>query len=255
MAISATPNPREDGTIFGVPFKFSYEKYAYILPDGEEFARERYDEMTEYVMKNLPKFELAVLGEVSKKIKPPEPVMTGDWGDIIRAATEDMVDDLMDKAIRENERNATTASTASTASTGSTITVEKLVADIADAEQAIKAIKSKETQSRERANVRYQIEQENKKIQLKWDKDFNRRVLDIVRRCVEQGQVAVATYEKIGSYDPSVMNATTIGDKVKHHTITYPRGMSAAEAYMNVREQVEKVVKTTTEPPRLHRIP
>jgi len=128
-------------------------------------------------------------------------------------------------------------------------------ASIVDIEQMVnRASQSQhDRRSRERANARYQIEQENKKIQLKWDKDFNRRVLDIVRRCVEEGTVHVAMMTGLGlaSYDKPV----SIGDKIEHHTIVYPRHMTAAAAYMNVREQVEKVVKTTMEPPRLHKIP
>lgn len=186
MAIMPHPAPRSNGTIYGVPFLFSMEKYGYTLPDGKEFAYEEYDAMTEYVINNLPKFEKAVL----------------------------------------------------------------------DADNDDSRVKSRDSQSRERANTRFQIEQENKKIQLRWDKEFNRKVLDLVRRCVEEGTVHAAKMKSLSTADMQWTDADTrdtVG--VERYTIVYPRHMTSNAAYMNVREQAEKIVKTTMEPPKLHRIP
>jgi hypothetical protein len=97
---------------------------------------------------------------------------------------------------------------------------------------------------------RPEIEKRNRQVQLKWDKEFNAKVLNLVTKVIEQGQVHVAKMDTINLYSPDSEDKYVDG-KVEHHTITYPKHMERSEAYHSVRAQAEKIIRTTMPPPML----
>lgn len=96
---------------------------------------------------------------------------------------------------------------------------------------------------------RAKIAIENQKIQLKWDKEFNRKVLDLVRQCIECGSVVVATNRM--SVVPSDTTATETLNMMEQRLIIYPNHMPGKQAYAYVRTEAERIVRDNTIPPQL----
>jgi len=94
---------------------------------------------------------------------------------------------------------------------------------------------------------------ENKKRQLKWDKEFNRKVLDLVRKAIEQGgctfRVAKTVPFSISPY--SVSDTTFTAPSYETYTISYDVRLPETEAYTRCREQAEDAVRHAMPPPDL----
>ena len=97
--------------------------------------------------------------------------------------------------------------------------------------------------------IRDALIRENEAIQRAWDKEFNSKVLDIVRKAIHRGLVQVMIYEKLNFPDYADPNKT-IGDKpIRTMEIRYDKYRK--DAYQNVREQAEKAVRMNMPPPKL----
>jgi hypothetical protein len=187
MAITKSPQPMSDGTVFGVPFRFHIERYVYELPDGKEFDYNNYDKMYQYVENNKSKY---ILDQIRAR----------------RIAVE----------------------------------IQELQRGHADIQPTL-------------IMQRAELTDRNRRAQFTWDKEFNFRVLNLVRKVIEQGSVHVAKMEPIKMYDP--VSDAKINKMVEEHIIVYPRHMESNAAYMYVREQAEKIVKTLMPPSDLIEFP
>jgi hypothetical protein len=95
---------------------------------------------------------------------------------------------------------------------------------------------------------------ENKKRQLKWDKEFNHKVVNLVHKAIEQGMVSL----KVATIQPFELR--TVDDKVStmvtpnydSFDIWYDRSLvSESEAYARCREQAENAIRKSMPPPDL----
>lgn len=171
-----------------------------------------------------------------------------EWTQILTAAVE--------KSIAE------TFST--TATTDSTITADEMIAKMNDAMKKIgpppvdpssvvlDQIRARRVdQIRSRREYIEAVEKENAAIQRKWDKEFNGRVLDIVRKALHRGLVQVAILPEF-KYDARTMSQTTM-DAPKIIEVRYDKYRK--DAYWHLREQAEKAVRASMRPPNLHKVP
>ena len=101
--------------------------------------------------------------------------------------------------------------------------------------------------------IRDALIKENEAIQRAWDKEFNSRVLDIVRKAIHRGLVQVMIYERIdiSTYDDP--NKTIANKPIRTMEVRYDKYRK--DAYQNVREQAENAVRMNMPPPKLHPIP
>ena len=148
---------------------YSVSKDNYKLPNGMEFDRSEYEDMSKYVMSHLEEFQATVLSRVNKK------------------------------------------------------------ADYLTEQRAKIAI-------------------ENQKIQLKWDKEFNRKVLDLVRQCIERGSVVVAMMKRMSVVPPDATE--TVNMTMEQRLIIYPNNMPEKQAYDFIRTKAEEIVRDNMIPPQ-----
>jgi hypothetical protein len=179
MAISTfIDRPRRgDGTIYGVPYTFRYDAYEYELIDGTRFEEHKFDDMVDYIQRNLKSLSGTMGAKVVSRRMTPE--------------------DL-------NAR-------------------------------------------------RLFIVTENKKIQLKWDKEFNRRVLDLVRKAIDQGgcNLRVAKMVPLDINSITGVSNTMVQPSYETYTVSYDAWLPESMAYTRCREQAEDAVRHAMPPPDL----
>jgi hypothetical protein len=94
---------------------------------------------------------------------------------------------------------------------------------------------------------------ENKKRQLKWDKEFNRKVLELVRQAIEQGgcnfRVAKMVPFKVNSI--TGVSDTMVQPSYETYTVSYDAWLPESMAYTRCREQAEDAVRHAMPPPDL----
>jgi hypothetical protein len=94
---------------------------------------------------------------------------------------------------------------------------------------------------------------ENKKTQLKWDKQFNRKVVDLVRQAIERGMVSLKVAKMVPftlqTYDDA--STTTVTPSYESFDIWYDSSLPETEAYTRCREQAEDAVRKSMPPPNL----
>lgn len=237
----AFPEGRKSGTIYGVPYQYSLERDRYTLPDGTCFNGEDFGSLRDYVAANLAKFSDTVLG---------------------KKAHNDMMD-----AITYSMTNQHVAST---------ITAEKLVKDMKNAiktmpppdpgnflgQSVLDSIRARRKTERELDDLnmeRWEVSKRNAKIQKEWDKAFQAEVVKLVRIAMETGQAKVTYMAPIAQEVHTLggPTATTVmGREMRMAAVTYNSWMpTEMEAYRDVREQAENVVRLTMKPPDLHPLP
>lgn len=161
-----------------------------------------------------------------------------------------ILSDSIEKSVRE------TISTSTTAATDSTITADELITKMNDAMKTLgyppvdqgHIVLDKIRSRREYIEA---VEKENAAIQRKWDKEFNGKVLDIVRKALHRGLVQVAILPEF-KYDARTLTQTTI-DAPKIIEVRYDKYRK--DAYWHLREQAEKAVRASMRPPNLTRLP
>jgi len=203
MSLSKHHNRWQDGTIFGVSFKYSISTQEYILPNGKRFDESDYDEMYDYVMQNASHL----------------------------------------RELESSNPNSLSASVYTAMTPAEILQAMQEARRIIDATPPPIKIQ------------RSELELRNRKVQLKWDAEFNRKVLHVVRECIEKGSVHIA---KMQSVRPSAYEGVTSKyDKttIEEHLIVYPSHRESVPAYMYVREQAEKIVKTLMPPPEFVYLP
>ena len=102
-------------------------------------------------------------------------------------------------------------------------------------------------------NRRLFIVKENEKRQLKWDKEFNRRVVKLVRQAIEQQAVCLRVAKmvpfRIQSYGQD--DTTIAAPKYEEYTVSYDKWLPEVEAYARCREQAEDAIRHSLPPPDL----
>jgi len=102
-------------------------------------------------------------------------------------------------------------------------------------------------------NRRTLISNENKKRQLAWDKEFNRKVVELVRKAIDQGGVSlrVAHLPPVPQIvEPSSEVAVEKIDYEVFH-VRYDSFLPEPVAYARCREQAENAVRNSMKPPDL----
>jgi hypothetical protein len=94
---------------------------------------------------------------------------------------------------------------------------------------------------------------ENKKRQLKWDKQFNRKVVSLVTQAIEQGgctlRVAKMVPFQVSTYGAA--DTTISSPSYETYDIHYDKWLPEVEAYARCREQAEDAVRHALPPPDL----
>ena len=90
----------------------------------------------------------------------------------------------------------------------------------------------------------------NKRIQLRWDKKFNKEVLSLVEKAIHRGMVQYTIKRPM---DIMPAQTTTVATKTNVVTLTYDK--YDKNGYMKLREQCEAAVRQGMEPPVLLHIP
>jgi hypothetical protein len=212
--------------IQGVPYIYSAETDEYVLPNGERFHV--INDMAAYVSNMLTKFGWDVFMEILKEETPA-------------------------------------STTASTSSVPSTIKAENLVKKMTESMERLRGVSPRtpiyndwssdpfsdfdETVAKKERRM---IENHNRREQLKWDKKFNRKVLDLVGQAVAAGGLVV----RVAKVQPFELHAAdderTIAPKIEEHSIIYDAwDPDQNAAYLRCREQAEAIVKTMLPPPKL----
>jgi len=98
------------------------------------------------------------------------------------------------------------------------------------------------------------VERENEAIQRKYDKEFNRRVLDIVRKAIHRGLVQVMIHERVEwvDYDDPKLKDVSLRP-IRTIEVRYDKYRK--DAYQHVREQAENAVRINMPPPKLRNVP
>jgi hypothetical protein len=90
----------------------------------------------------------------------------------------------------------------------------------------------------------------NKRIQLRWDKKFNKEVLSLVEKAIHRGMVQYTIKRPM---DIMPAQTATVATKTNVVTLTYDK--YDKNGYMKLREQCEAAVRQGMEPPVLLHIP
>lgn len=165
-----------------------------------------------------------------------------EWTQILTAAVEKSVEDTLNPD--------------GTLHREPTITADEMIAKMNDAMKKIgpppvDPLRNVLDKIRSRREYIEAVERENAAIQRKWDKEFNGRVLDIVRKALHRGLVQVAILPEF-KYDARTLSQTTI-DAPKIIEVRYDKYRK--DAYWHLREQAEKAVRASMRPPNLHKVP
>jgi hypothetical protein len=238
MSIGSVPM---DGTFFGVPFLYDIAAHEYLLPDGQRFDCDDRREMERYIMKNLSAFEPVVMQAVKRK---SEMLAKGLEEKIKANKAKEELESLIEKEIVKslNEGYTTSSTTASTG-TPTSFTAEEL-------NKSVKKLREVWAVSPQEEMARKAAVEENKKIQLRWDKEFNKQVLNLVEKAIQRGMYQYTVKQPMSI--PPDSNAT-VAVKTNVIVITYDK--YDKNGYMKVREQCEAAVRQNMEPPKLIRIP
>lgn len=247
--------PRADGTFMGVPFSYSIEKNKYRLVDGMEFDGDQYGRMIKYIESHLGTL---VVGAKGHK-------------DVMRA-----ISGMMEQYSNDFLKETITSSTTTSNGGDDTLTTEKLLKSM----ETIKTLKTSNPPSAHKDfpigvnwnespfsppskddmlnEIRYQLTRENAKIQKEWDRLFNKEVLKLVRLAIEQGS-ATWHYTVPKVHEINTLGSATaqhiVGREVVKIEIRYNPFMTEQAAYRDIREQAEKAVRQSLEPPQLNKLP
>lgn len=241
MSIGSVPM---DGTFFGVPFLYDIKNQEYLLPDGQRFDCDDRREMERYIMKNLSAFEPVVMQAVKRKSE----MLAKDLedrikSDKIKADLESIIEKSIAKTLKEDYN---TSSTTASTGTPTSFTAEEL-------NKSVKKLREIWAVSPQEEMARKAAVEENKKIQLRWDKEFNKQVLNLVEKAIQRGMIQYTIKESMSVYEPRVLTSAVTSQKSRVIVITYDKYDKSG--YMKLREQCEAAVRQGMEPPKLIQIP
>jgi hypothetical protein len=219
--------PKSNGSVFGVPFLFSMERQVYTLPNGMKFDYERFDDMYQYVAEHIKDFDRDFENSASGPKKPKDEGWSG------------IFDGWVDKT--------TTSASTSTATT-SNITAQEMLFKIEAARKMLDIVGTPVVHKELNKffdQQREDILNENKKIQLRWDKEFNNKVTTAMRTAIEQGAVVIAlSHFKDFSVSPPMDYVETAATYTKR-VVIYNGD------YKTCRAEIEKIYRDCLPPPRL----
>jgi hypothetical protein len=241
-------NRPQDGTFFGVPFLYDVVTQEFLLPDGKRFDYDDRSEMERYIMKNLSAFEPVVMQAVKRKSE----ILAKNLEEKIKMDyAKEELEKLIEKDILKslNEGYTTSSTTASTGTTPTTLTMDEL-------KKAVERVKAIGPDPMQRENAtraamnRQGVLDANKRIQLRWDKKFNKEVLSLVEKAIHRGMVQYTIKRPM---DIMPAQTATVATKTNVVTLTYDK--YDKNGYMKLREQCEAAVRQGMEPPVLLHIP
>ncbi len=241
-------NREQDGTFFGVPFCYDAATCEFLLPDGKRFNYEDRSEMERYIMKNLSAFEPVVREAVKRK---SEMLAKSLEEKIKMDKTKEELEKLIEKEVIKslNEGYTTSSTTASTGTTPTSFTADEL-------KKAVERLKAIGPDPMQRENAtraamnRQGVLDANKRIQLRWDKKFNKEVLSLVEKAIHRGMVQYTIKRPM-----AIMPAQTAPVATKNNVVTLTYDKYDKNGYMKLREQCEAAVRQGMEPPVLLHIP
>lgn len=99
------------------------------------------------------------------------------------------------------------------------------------------------------------LQDANEIIKRKWNAEFNRQVLQLVRNAIYHGVWKISYHPKVNFSVTDPISAD-IGNKLNVivYEIEYKPWLGKS-AYQDCREQAERIVRQMMEQPKLHRIP
>jgi hypothetical protein len=240
-------NVQKDGTFFGVPFCYDATSCEYLLPDGKRFDWDDRREMERYIMKNLSAFEPVVMQAVKRKSEQMAKELEDKIkSDKIKSELEGIIEKEITKTLNESYSTSST-----TASTG---TLKPFTGE--EVKKAMDKIKALGPDPMQRENAaraamnRKGVIDANKRIQLRWDKKFNKEVLSLVEKAIHRGMVQYTIKRPMTM---PVHGIATVSTKTDVITLTFDK--YDKNGYMKLREQCEAAVRQGMEPPVLLHIP